>query len=117
MADGAAKRDGRNLMTIAETKNGNTELKDGRIDLGGVLGIHAGGATRQDEGSGAHISKLGCGDIARDDLGIDMEVTHTAGDELAVLRAKVKNVNYLVGGRHRFVLPTSTKTDTRAFEL
>ena len=45
VADSAAQRDSRDLMAIAETKNGNTELKDSRIDLGSILGIHAGGTT------------------------------------------------------------------------
>ena len=96
MADLAAQRHGHDLLAVAETEHRHSQLQHLRVDGGRILGVDARRAARQDDGGRIQRADLVRGDVARDDFGVDVQVAHAAGDELAVLRAKVKHKDFLV---------------------
>ena len=93
----AAERDGGHLVAVAEAQNGQAEVIDCGIDRGRVLRVHGRGAARQNQRRGRHLAHLFGRDVARDDLGIYMQVAYATGDELRILRAEVEDQHLLRG--------------------
>ena len=68
----------------------------GGVDARRLGVVHGGGTAREDEGRRLHGRKLVSGDVAGDDLRVNIEVTHTARDQLPVLGAEVENSDELL---------------------
>ena len=96
----ATQRDGHDLLSVAEAEHRDAQLQDLGVDGGGVLGVDAGGAAGEDDGGGGDGADFVGRDVARHDLGVDVQVAHAAGDQLAVLGAEVEDEDFLacVGG-------------------
>ena len=92
----AAEGNGRDLVAIAEAEHRHAELVDAGIDARRLGIVDGGGTTREDEGRRLHGRELVSGDIARDNLRVNIEVTHTACDQLPVLGAEVENSDELL---------------------
>jgi len=85
----AAQRLGHRLEAVADAEDRHPRGEQRRVDLRGAAGVDRLRAARQDDGlrvAGEHLGhRRGMGH----DLGIDVRLTHPAGNELGVLRAKV----------------------------
>ena len=90
VADLAAERHGRDLVTVAKAQDGKAQVKDGGVDGRSVLGIHGGRTAGKDERGGVHLANLVGRDVAGNNLGIHVEVADATGNELTVLRTKVE---------------------------
>ena len=93
----AAERDGGHLMTVAKAQNRQAQLINGRVDRGRILGVDGRGAAGEDERGRRHLAHLVGRDVARDDLGIHMQIAHATGDELRILCAEVEDQHLLRG--------------------
>ena len=97
VADLAAELDGHDLLAVAEAKDRHAELEDARVQVGRVVGVHRGGAAGEDHRGRTLLRELGRGDVTGEDLGVDVQVTHPAGDELPILGAEIQNRDKLAG--------------------
>lgn len=91
--NGAAQRICHELASIADAKNGDAERKKRRVHVRGNRFINALRAAGENDADGGDFFDLGRGDGAGLDLAVHVLLAHTAGDQLAVLRAKVQNQN------------------------
>ena len=87
----AAQQMHHQLRTIADAQHGDAQLEHLGANGGGILQIYAVGATGKDDAGGLFLPDglhgLGVGH----DLAVNVALTHTAGDQLIVLAAKVHN--------------------------
>ena len=67
------------------------EWSSARIDGGAAGIVDAGGAAGNDDAFAAR--QLGGGSFAGSDFGVDAQIAHLSGDQMAVLSAGVKNRN------------------------
>ncbi len=91
---------GDQLGAVADAENGNAEVEDLGIEPRGVLDMHAGRSTGQDDGGRLPFPDVGGGDAVADDFGVDLQLTNPAGDQLGVLSAEVDNQDDLAWGGH-----------------
>ncbi len=77
------------LHAVADAQDGDTEIKDGGVDLRRALVIDAGGAAGEDDAAGVQLGDLGGGHAGRDEHGKDAALADTPGDELGGLAAEV----------------------------
>ena len=91
MTHRTAERLRHDLLAVAKTEHGDAQLEDLGVDRRCIFGIDACRTARQDDGARILLTHLISGDVARNDLGIHVQVTHATRDELAVLRAEIEN--------------------------
>ena len=77
MSNGATQGNRHNLLSIAETKDRKTKLQDLWINLWRILSVDGSRATRQNKRRWIELTKLICGNITRNNLGVDVKITHT----------------------------------------
>ena len=103
--DRAAGHPGGELAAVANAKNGNAQLQNRRVIVGGGHIIDAVGAAGEDDAlvvPGLDLS--GGNGIVLLDLRIDMEIPDSAGDQLVILSAEVQHKNFFQSGYLRIVL-------------
>ena len=74
-----------NLHAVADAENWYSECKDFGVGFGSVLFVDAGGSAGKDDAGWCHLAKLIGGDFGTDQQRIDVLLSHSACDELAVL--------------------------------
>src|SRR5690242_11590011 len=93
--DVTAKLVGEELHAVADAEAGQLALKDGLIDVAGVLIVDAVGAAREDDALRAEPPQLPKRGVRGEELAVDVALTHTARDEAAVLRTVVEDGDHL----------------------
>ena len=91
VAHRTAERLRHDLLTVAKAEHGDSQLEDLGVDRRCIFGIHACRTARQDDGTRVLLTHLISGDVARNYLGIHVQVAHATRDELAILRAEIEN--------------------------
>ena len=93
------------LATVANAENGNAQLQNLWVIVGGGHIIDAVGAAGEDDALVVPGLDLGGGNgIVLLDLRIDMEIPDSAGDQLVILSAEVQHKNFFQSGYLRIVL-------------
>ena len=67
-----------------------------------ILIVNAGRSAGENDSVRLHFFDVGGRNIEANDFRIDLAFPHTAGDHLRVLRAKIENENFRMGGRDGF---------------
>ena len=93
----AAKLRRHDLLAIAESEDGDAQLKHPWIHARRILAVHARRSTRENHGRGSHGCQLVSCDVAGDDCRVNVQVAHAPGDELPVLSAEVEYGHELAG--------------------
>ena len=93
--DTAADHPGCQLAAVADAQNGNAQLQDLGIVVGGGHIIHAVGAAGEDDALVAPgLDLLGGNGVVLFDLRVHMEIPDSAGDQLIILSAEVQNQDF-----------------------
>ena len=79
------------LHTVANTKDGDAEMKNAAIHLGRLGGIHTGRSAAQNDAPGMEGENFAQGDVVGHNLGEDLGLTDPAGDDLGVLGTEVQD--------------------------
>ena len=87
---------GHGLESIADAQHRHTSVKQRRVDARGALCVDRGRTTRKNNGGGFLSEHVAHWHVMRDDLGVNIRLTHPAGNELGVLRAEVDHQNDVV---------------------
>lgn len=77
------------LETVADSQNGNAQLEEGGVNVGGALLVDGVGAAREDDTLGLP-GQLGELLGAREHLRVDIDLSETTGDQVGVLATKVQ---------------------------
>ena len=93
--------DGHDLLPVAEARApGMPSFEDLGVERGRVIGVHARGPARQDDGRrGSQRAHFLGGYVARHDLGVHVQIAHAARDELPVLGSEIDDDDFLAGRR------------------
>ena len=89
--DIGAQRFAGKLHTVANSKHGNSELKDFRVTLWRPIFINAGRATAQNYPFGVKFFDALCRNIVANNLTKYVQLSHSASDKLPILRSKIKD--------------------------
>src|ERR1700730_15208526 len=77
------------LLAVADSENGLGTVENPGVDAGASRIVYAGGAAGNDEPLAA--CELSSGSVTWPDLGVNAELTYLAGDQVAVLTARIEN--------------------------
>ena len=88
---GATKRMVHGLEAVADSEDGNAELKQLRLQGRGTVGINGRRTARQNKRGGVFSFDFLHRRGVRDNLGVNLGLAHAAGNKLRVLSAKVHN--------------------------
>jgi hypothetical protein len=88
-ADAAAQPVSHELLPVANAEHRGTASENSGIHLGALGIVDAGRPAGNDDA--ATTGEVGGRSIAGADLGINTEITYLAGDQMAVLAARVEN--------------------------
>ena len=91
MLDTAAERLGHELLPVADAEHGDIELEQVRVDRRRSRLVHGRGAAGEDQPCRAPGFDLGRREVERDDLGEDVTLTDSPGDQLCVLGSVVED--------------------------
>ena len=94
--DLAAQAVGDQLTAVADAKNGDAQLENGRVHMGRALFVDAVGAAGEDETDGGEAADLLQGQIVGLDLAVNVAFAHPAGDQLVVLAAEIQDQDFLL---------------------
>ena len=84
------------LEAVAHPEDRDLGLEQRRVDRGRARRVDRGRPTRQDDRGRVPGQHLGDRQVVRDDLGVDLRLAHSAGDELGVLGSEVDDENEVV---------------------
>ena len=76
MSNGAAQGNRHDLLSIAETKDRKAKLQNLWVNLWRVLGVDRSRAAGQNKRRWIELTKLICGNITRNNLGVDIKIAH-----------------------------------------
>ena len=99
--DVAAELVGHQLGAVADAEDGDPAGPDGRIRPRGARVVDRVRAARQDDRARAAALELVEGRVERQQLRVDVELAHAAGDELGELAAEVEDDDGARGGGRR----------------
>ena len=77
VSNGAAQGNRHNLLSIAETKDRKAKFQDLWVNLWRILSVNRSRAAGQNKRRWIELTKLICGNITRNNLGVDVKITHT----------------------------------------
>jgi len=104
---------GDELRAVTNTQDRHPGVVHRRIEPRSTVHVHALGATREDDRRRLALGDLGRADRVRDDLGIDVVLTDSAGDELGVLRTEIHHEDGATGRHATIVVPGATTLPAR----
>ena len=96
-ADLAAEGLHHELHAVADAEDGEAEVEEGGVDLGGAGLVDAAGAAGEDDAFGGERADAVEGGGEGEDLAVDLAFADAPGDELAVLRAEVEDDDLFLG--------------------
>ena len=76
MSNGTTQGNRHNLLSIAETKDRKAKLQNLGINLWRILSINRSRAAGQNKRRWIELTKLICGNITRNNLGVDVKIAH-----------------------------------------
>ena len=85
----SAEGAGHELKPVTDAHDGEPRLEESRVDVGRALLVHGGRAPAQDDGRGISGEHVGRAHRVRNDLGVDVRLSHAARDQLGILRPEV----------------------------
>lgn len=81
------------LHAVADSQDRDAQLEQGRIGMGGAIGVDAGRSTGEDQSPGIDLADSFDRQVVTHELAEDVFVPDAAGDQLGRLRPKVKHQN------------------------
>ena len=93
----SAKIKGQKLQPVANPENWHTQLVDILVEHGSIGRVNARRTTRKDNSFRRSVSNRRASSPKWKDLGIDATFAHSSGDHLRILRAKIKNDDFVLG--------------------
>ena len=76
VSNGAAQGNRHNLLSIAETKNRKAKLQNLWVNLWRILRVNRSRTAGQNERRWIELTKIICGNITRNNLGVDVKIAH-----------------------------------------
>ncbi len=106
--DAATQLMGDELVSVADSEHRDSRRQDPGVDAVGALCIHGSRTTGQHDARRAPPLDLAGGDVARNDLRVDVCLAYPPGDELRVLRTEIDDEHPIevavaggLSGRHQ----------------
>ena len=96
--DGAAQLPRQVLHAVADAEDGDAELEELWVDPRRIVDVDAHGTAGEDDAPGAPGDDVGDRRVVRDQLRVDVQLAHAAGDELPILRAEVQHEHRVEAG-------------------
>lgn len=90
------------LHAVADAENGDAEFEDGRVGLGGAVGINAAWPAREDESFGSEFFNSLGREVVSDKLAEHVLIANAACDQLGGLRAEIEDQNAIFVGDRVF---------------